>query len=280
MKTYTVYKHTTPDGKSYIGMTSTSVKQRWNNGKGYKNHTYFYKAIKKYGWDNIEHSVLFEGLTKDKACEKEKEMIKKYRSNEPEYGYNMTDGGIHYTLNEQGKMNLSEIQKGRVVSEETKIKISKSEKGKYVSKESREKMSIAQRKRKVSQSTIDNLRKMANDRKGKPLSEETKRKISEKLKGHPSTTLKGKDHPNYGKHLPVETRMKISKSHKENISDEFRENVSKRFSKQVRCVETGEIFPSIKVAAEKYNISPSQLGAVCSDNPRYKTAKKLHWEFV
>ena len=29
---YTVYMHTSPSGKRYIGITSTSVEERWRNG--------------------------------------------------------------------------------------------------------------------------------------------------------------------------------------------------------------------------------------------------------
>lgn len=35
---YTVYKHTTPSGKVYIGITKQKPWQRWNNGNGYKNN--------------------------------------------------------------------------------------------------------------------------------------------------------------------------------------------------------------------------------------------------
>lgn len=277
---YSVYKHTTPNGKVYIGITSTSVEKRWNDGKGYARHPYFYNAIKKYGWDNIEHTILFENLTKEEACKKEKELINRYKSNQHDYGYNMTTGGESCEFNEQARVNLSNALKGRVVSDDVKLKISESEKGKQISDETRLKMSIAQQNRITPQGTIDNLRKMAKDRVGKPLSYETRKKISKSLMGHPSTTPKGKEHPNYGKHLSKETKEKISKALKSNISDETRQATSERFSKRVKCVETGEIFPSITCASKHYNISPSQLGAVCNKVGNYKTAGKLHWEFV
>ena len=52
-KIYTVYKHITPSGKVYIGITSIKPDKRWNRGKGYKDNIYFSNAINKYGWDNI-----------------------------------------------------------------------------------------------------------------------------------------------------------------------------------------------------------------------------------
>ena len=45
--TFTVYKHTTPSGKVYIGITSVDVKDRWMSGHGYRHNSYFENAIKK-----------------------------------------------------------------------------------------------------------------------------------------------------------------------------------------------------------------------------------------
>ena len=47
---YTVYKHTSPSGKVYIGITSIDVVRRWANGKNYVNCICFNRAIQKYGW--------------------------------------------------------------------------------------------------------------------------------------------------------------------------------------------------------------------------------------
>lgn len=95
---WTVYKHTCKiNGKIYIGITKNSVKQRWGkDGHGYKpskgEYTCFYRAIQKYGWDNFEHEILFEGLTYEQALEKEKDLIKFYNCKAP-FGYNLTEGG-------------------------------------------------------------------------------------------------------------------------------------------------------------------------------------------
>ena len=59
-----VYMHRNMiNDKKYIGITSRNVDLRWQNGLGYKN-THFGNAIKKYGWENFEHIILFEGLNK------------------------------------------------------------------------------------------------------------------------------------------------------------------------------------------------------------------------
>ena len=92
-RNYLVYKHTTPNGKSYIGMTCSSIKRRAQNGKGYLTQRVFYNAIKKYGWDNIKHEVLEEKLSHKEACEKEKYYISKYKTTDRRCGYNITSGG-------------------------------------------------------------------------------------------------------------------------------------------------------------------------------------------
>lgn len=110
MNKWKVYKHTCPNEKVYIGITSHNPLARWRNGLGYKGNKYFWHAIQKYGWDNISHEVLFDNLSKDDACEKEIQLIAHFKSNDPLYGYNRAIGG--------------EVNCGYIQSEETKRKIS------------------------------------------------------------------------------------------------------------------------------------------------------------
>lgn len=91
--TYCVYKHTVPNGKVYIGVTCQDIVRRWKNGHGYKTQPYFHKAIEKYGWENITHEVLYDGLSKEEAESKEIELISQYRSNDKRFGYNVYAGG-------------------------------------------------------------------------------------------------------------------------------------------------------------------------------------------
>lgn len=63
---YIVYQHVTPDGMYYFGATQ-NVERRWSrNGAEYKG-TGLYPYIEKYGWDNIQHIVLFRDQTKENA---------------------------------------------------------------------------------------------------------------------------------------------------------------------------------------------------------------------
>ena len=88
---YSVYKHTDPNGKIYIGVAKDTIK-RWAGGHGY-NGQELGEAIKKYGWNNFKHEILFENLTKEEASNIERKLILEYDSTNPEKGYNRRAGG-------------------------------------------------------------------------------------------------------------------------------------------------------------------------------------------
>ena len=85
--------HTSPSGKRYVGITKQKPENRWGKGKKYKANPYFTKAIEKYGWDNFKHEVLYEVNDLEEAKRLEIETIAKYRSDEREFGYNISKGG-------------------------------------------------------------------------------------------------------------------------------------------------------------------------------------------
>ena len=115
-KKYLVYMHTAPSGKVYIGITSRTAKKRWgSNGCNYTSTMVFYNAIKKYGWENIVHEVLAIGLNETDAKQLEIDLIDKYQSRNPRYGYNRTFGGDGvrgYTPSEATIAKLREISRG------------------------------------------------------------------------------------------------------------------------------------------------------------------------
>lgn len=129
---WTVYIHKFPNGKVYIGITSKSAEKRWRDGKGYKTQKLMWKAIKKYGWNNIEHLVLYENLEETEAKSKEKELIKQYNSNDRKYGYNLTIGGdgvIGYTYTDEAKEKMRQAQLGHKASTEAIENMKKAKKG-------------------------------------------------------------------------------------------------------------------------------------------------------
>lgn len=69
------------------------------NGNGYKGCRYFYRAIQCYGWNNFKHEILETNLTHDEADELEQTYIRKYKSNDFYWGYNLEGGGRYSKIN-------------------------------------------------------------------------------------------------------------------------------------------------------------------------------------
>ena len=114
---YSVYKHTCPNGKVYIGITGDSPQNRWGNGAKYAHNKHFTSAIKQYGWDNIKHEILFDNLTREEACQKEVDLISLYNSNNREFGYNKSVGGEKSSIGcrrtDEEKKIISDKMKGK-----------------------------------------------------------------------------------------------------------------------------------------------------------------------
>ena len=183
-KEYYVYAHISPSNKYYIGVTSIGLNKRFGNGNGYKKHKHFCNAILKYGWDNFQHEIIAGKITKDEAFNFEKILINKLQSNNPLFGYNLSDGGesgvkgFHYIMSDEHKQKISKSHIGIRPSEETKQKIREKVLGKTASEETKEKMRIVNTGRKHTQDSKDKIsnwhkgRKKwypANKSKGKPV---------------------------------------------------------------------------------------------------------------
>lgn len=135
MSNYCVYIHKNKiNGKRYVGITSQNPERRWRSGNGYCLNEHFYRAICKYGWDNFTHEILASELTKQDACNLEKELIAFYKSNDEKYGYNKSSGGENPC-------------EGAVFSQETRKKMSDARRGIVFSEEQKKNMSIAAKKR-------------------------------------------------------------------------------------------------------------------------------------
>ena len=143
---YIIYMYVFPNGKRYIGKTQNSLSRRqghqWNR---YKNCQLLWRAIQKYGTENIKTEILFEGvLTDEEASEKERFFIAQFKTNanryrNPQYGYNLTDGGDGlvgwHPTEERYKQMMEQLEKANEVrlkqgvSEESRKKMSESHKG-------------------------------------------------------------------------------------------------------------------------------------------------------
>lgn len=128
---WSLYRHITPSGKVYIGITSQNPYYRWNNGRGYfgPKNSPFKNSILKYGWDNIKHEILFTNLEEDRAKRLEIELIRHYKS--LRISLNLTTGGegvrgiIPWNKGIKVPYEKSNKRKGIPLSEEHKQKLRK-----------------------------------------------------------------------------------------------------------------------------------------------------------
>jgi group I intron endonuclease len=166
MNDFIVYIHTFPNGKKYVGITCQSHKSRWRKcGNGYKTQSRVFRAISKYGWDNIISEIAYTGLCKIDAEQMEIKLIMEYKSTDKSHGYNSSNGG-----NSKGRNSI-----------ETRAKISAAKKGKKASETTRRNMSLSQMGRKHTEST---KRILSEARKGIPKSQEVRQKISNTIKSN------------------------------------------------------------------------------------------------
>ena len=121
-----VNKH---NNKIYVGKTiDYSYLNRWSAHKTtHGGCKYFYKAIKKYGWDGFDRYVLYQSEvlsnTKENkkqllqiANDKERYYISLYKANERDCGYNLTiggDGTIGYEFTNEVREKISKKCSGK-----------------------------------------------------------------------------------------------------------------------------------------------------------------------
>ena len=253
-KKFKVYCHiNTVNNKRYIGITCQDLNQRFRNGKGYKSSPHFNYAINKYGWDKFKHEILFEDLTLEEAKEMEIELIQKYHTRDPSYGYNMTPGGEGYCGEDSPWF-------GRHHTEEAKKKMSEKRKGIPKSEEFKKYMS--------------------EKLKGRKFSDETRRKMSEN-----HADYRGEKHPQYGTHIDPEHHKRMMelchtpeaiakmKAHKVWYSGDKNPN-----AKRVMCIETGKIYTTVNEAAADNGCRPEKISDVI--HGRRKHTKNLHFKLL
>jgi group I intron endonuclease len=214
----TIYKITnTINGKSYIGQTIRTIKQRWCNHlcamKKNKNKHPLYRAIAKYGIENFIIEEIGGANSQSELNYQEWLLIYKNDTLWPN-GYNMMEGGTNG--------------------------------GKW-SKQKREQHSISMKKRKF---TTWN----------KGLKGVCKPNITSFTK----ESAGGTNNFFYGKKHTLESLTKMSKSH----------DFQKR---KVICLNTGEIFGSIKQTSVKLNLDLGNLWKVLSGKQKTIKGYKLKY---
>ena len=266
------------NGKVYIGRTCQTLERRaGTQGNNYKSCHKFWNAIQKYGWDNFVPSILLDNLTFKEAALKEIEFINEYKSTDIKYGYNIIDS-VSNDYSDKERLSLSEAVSKSMTPEHRKM-LSQLHTGKKMSKEACQKMSKAKKgvpRGPRPQEVKDKIRAKLTGRKS---TLEQRAKISEAKKGsipwnkgksHSESTRQKLREANLGKVIPNETRQKISQTMK-TIRQDFNP-----MSKKVKCVETGEIYDTMTLAAKAKNISVSTV----SKSVRGGKTIGYHWVLV
>lgn len=195
-----VYRHIRLDKNEpfYIGIGNQSNHKRaYDYSKNRRNKIWLDIVAKT----EYEIEIIFDELSWEEACEKEKEFIALYGRKDLKTGTlaNLTSGGAGFVgvlFTNEHKRKIGEKSKGRVYSEETRLKMGKAQLGnkKYLL-------------RTTPQEEINKKISLAN--KGRVMSEEQKEKIRNnfRINGHPSV----------GRKASNETKEKIAASRRRKI---------------------------------------------------------------
>lgn len=225
--------------KYYVGQTSrTLIARSKKDGSGYvkddNNKSKFANAIRKWGWEAFESTILVEGIqTQEELNRLEIYYIKVYDSFNN--GYNSTLGGDGVT----GAKNVG--MKNKVYTDEHRRKLSESHKGIQAGKN--------------------------HPMYGKHHSEETKRKISEKKSGK-NHHMYGK-HLSEETRKKISIAHTGMKSSPEAIEKNRLKAIGNKYAKRskVHCVELNLDFDSIQDAIRymesEYNTKCLNISAVC-----------------
>lgn len=156
------------------------------------------------------------------------------------------------------RTKISIAAKKRKLSADTKLKIGLAQKGKVTSVEVKEKISVANKGKHNHKTSESTKYKMSKAHKGKKHSATHKNNISKALTGR-----------------------KLSAEHKDNLKKALINNPKRCGENNPRatavlCIETGQVFMTIKQACEWAN--SSKVGEVIKGNR--KTAGGYHWKAI
>lgn len=275
IKNHKIYAHVNKyNGKIYIGQTSQSPKQRWDNGNGYSYNTHFYSSIKKYGWDNFEHIILMENLSKEMANIIERELIRKYNTTDQRFGYNFLLGGN----NGYESYNPNYI---RTISDETREKMSRSQIARF---------DRVGRKVKIKPppKIHPNIHKVYKlDKEFNILDTySSKKELCEKINKNSVYMFFPKTpYCVYDNYIYVYSELYEQIMNNENIVKKIKHKLEGMYttSRKVICLNDLSVYNSISQASIKKKISASNIILCCQGNGTYggidPVLGKLMWEY-
>lgn len=290
MNTGIIYMYTSPSGKRYVGQTWDEQKRRWEHRSVSRKKSVFHEAIKKYGKDSFVYEILHSNIkTQEELNRLESETIARFNTIAPN-GYNLTTGGEGGKHHEASKQKLKDMwlttkrdqivnsMKKAAESPEVKARLKQNAINNASNPEIVEKKSQSL---KLAFSSQEVRFERSKKRKQEWANPEIRAK---RLEGH----MQARSKESYKLR-----QIEIMKKRWE--SDEYRAQMKKKLTGKVmprsgvdaaakkrmvkvQCIESGQIFDSIKDAAKFYQITHSNISAVLSGKQKKaagKTWKKL-----
>jgi len=152
-----IYKVTNKvNGKIYVGKDSCFKDGYLGSGKA------ILRAIAKYGRDNFVREEIDKGFRGQELNNKEKFWIRILKSQNPDVGYNIADGGGCGFLTEVHKKRIGDSNRGKKRSDELRKYFSESRIGTHRTPETKEKIRQANIGKKLS---IEHRRKIGEARR-------------------------------------------------------------------------------------------------------------------
>ncbi|AGE55661.1 GIY-YIG catalytic domain-containing endonuclease [Acanthocystis turfacea Chlorella virus MN0810.1] len=184
-----IYRLTSPSGKSYIGQTIRTIKERFKDHQSQTSGCVaIYNAIQYHGWESMKKEW-FE--VPDEDLDFHEEMLIALLGTLSPDGYNLTRGGAYGKMCEEVKKKIGDAHRGKIITDDQKQKLSVANLGKTHTDGA---------KQKISEATIGEN----NPFYGKTHTDESKKKMSE-------AKIKEKN-PFYGKTHKDGTKNKMSES--------------------------------------------------------------------
>lgn len=108
------------NGKRYIGQTiNPEQRKRCHISDSKKTDNKFYRAVRKYGWENFSYEILAHCSSREEMNVLEEYYIKEFDS--INNGYNIRSGGKHPDMSEETKQKIREalyFTRGELTEEE------------------------------------------------------------------------------------------------------------------------------------------------------------------
>lgn len=244
--------------KYYIYLTTNIINNKKYIGqhKGKPDDNYFgsgtaiLKAIKKYGKHNFTKQILCYCSTREEANQKEKEYIKFYNAVEDPNFYNLAEGG--------------EADGWKACQ-------------RYLSAHPQEAKELYKKNRERLEKWAKEHPQEYQEKVVKPFLEGSKR-------WRENNPDKVKEHMKIVNQKKEEWQLEHFEEYQKQVEN-WRKKGSEANSQKVKCLTTGEIFPSQSEAARHYNIAQANIskclkGERKSAGVHPKTKEKLIWERI